>query len=104
MCISLTFAFDPTYASGPTSTSNLPHASIDVDESTNPIITSSIGCSKWKKCIDISINLLSQIHKASLGLNEREKMAIVRRLVKAESIQPLLPQCAKYQGCHFMSL
>ncbi len=65
MCINLTFASDPTYASGPTSTSNLVHASIDDDESTNPIIASSMGCSKWKKCIHISINLLSQIHKAS---------------------------------------
>jgi hypothetical protein len=40
MCINLTFAFDPT------STFSLPHASIDADESTNPIIASSIGCSK----------------------------------------------------------
>ncbi len=59
MRINLIFASDLIYAYGPNSTFSLPHPYIDVDVSTNPSIASSIGCSRLKKCRDISINLLS---------------------------------------------
>jgi hypothetical protein len=67
MYIDLTFAFDPTStscpssSSGPSSISSLVHASVDADVSTNLLTTFSIGHSRWKRCIDLSTNLQSQI-------------------------------------------
>jgi hypothetical protein len=64
-----TFTFDPTSTFGPSSSLNLgsslglgfiyglAHAYVNVDVSMDHVTTSSIGRSKWKRCINISINL-----------------------------------------------